>query len=178
VPELAAEIADLVTAYPDFPSPGVLFQDLSPVLATPGTMSRISDAITRRFAGSFDFVLGVEARGFVFGAAVARESVRPLALARKAGKLPGRVHRVSYDLEYGQAVLELQHDVLPPDARVLLVDDVLATGGTLRSAAQLVRLARGRVAGYAAVAEIAGLDGAATLNEYPGFSIVTLPVRR
>jgi adenine phosphoribosyltransferase len=122
-------------------------------------------------------VLGVEGRGFVFGAAVARESVRPLALARKAGKLPGWVHSASYDLSHGRAVLELQHDVLPAGARVLLVDDVLATGGTLRSAAHLVRLAHGRVTGYAVVAEIADLGGGATLKEYPGFSIVTLPVR-
>ncbi|MEU0868862.1 adenine phosphoribosyltransferase [Nocardia brasiliensis] len=173
---LRADVADLIRAYPDFPSPGVLFQDLCPVIATPTMTTRIARAAIRHFAGAFDIVLAVEARGFVFGAVLAQESGSPLVLARKSGKLPGRVYRVGYDLEYGRAALELQCDVLPPSARVLLVDDVLATGGTLSAAAELVELAHGTVAGYAVVATLTELGGPARLWRYRGYCTLTLPI--
>jgi len=174
---LARDVTALLRAYPGFPEPGVLFQDLGPALATPGVLTRFASAVINRYSGGFDAVLAVEARGFVFGAAVAQQAARPLVLARKRGKLPGELHTVAYALEYGEAVLQTQIGAFPPGARVLLVDDVLATGGTLAAAARLVGLGGGRVAGYAVVVTIAPLGGARRLSGIPAFSVLTLPAR-
>jgi adenine phosphoribosyltransferase len=172
---LARDVAALLRGYPGFPEPGVLFQDLSPALAAPGMLTRLASAVTDRYSGGFDTVLAIEARGFVLGAAVAHQATQPLVLARKRGKLPGDLHTVAYALEYGEAVLQTQVGAFPPGARVLLVDDVLATGGTLAAAARLVELGGGRVAGYAVAVTIAALGGARRLAGIPAFSVLTLP---
>ncbi|MEC3980514.1 adenine phosphoribosyltransferase [Amycolatopsis sp. H20-H5] len=173
---LAADVTALLRGYPDFPEPGVLFQDLCPVLAEPGLLARLAAEVAFRYDGAFDVVLAVEARGFPLGGALAQLTASPLVLARKPGKLPGRLHTVRYALEYGDAVLQTQADAFAAGARVLLVDDVLATGGTLAAAARLVELGGGRVAGYAVVATIAPLGGAARLAPLAAFSVLSLPV--
>ena len=174
ISSLARTVAALLRAHPDFPEPGVLFQDLGPVYAAPGALAELASAVAGRYAGDFDAVVAIEARGFVLGAAVAQQAGQPLVLARKPGKLPGELHTVTYSLEYGEAELQTQTDVFPPEARVLLVDDVLATGGTLAAAARLVELGGGRVAGYAVVVTIAALGGPRRLAGIPGFSVLTL----
>lgn len=172
VAALAADVARRVRVQPDFPVPGIAFQDLCPVFADQSLLTRTADAIVQRFAGRFDGVLAVEARGFVLGTAVAQRSGRALILARKPGKLPGAVHSVTYELEYGSAALEVQHDACAFARRLLVVDDVLATGGTVAAAAKLVGLAGGQVAGCAWVLAIAGLRGTDRLASFDNFALL------
>jgi adenine phosphoribosyltransferase len=171
--QLARDVLAAVRAVPDFPSRGIVFQDLCPVLARPGLLGQITGALLARFAGRFDAVLAVEARGFVFGAALASACAAPLVLARKPGKLPGPVSRAAYALEYGTAELELQRDAFAPGTRLLVVDDVLATGGTLAAAGRLATSASGRIAGYAVIMTIAGLGGADRLAPAEVFSLTS-----
>ncbi|MFD9864831.1 adenine phosphoribosyltransferase [Streptomyces alboflavus] len=170
---LTDELRSAIRFVPDFPEPGVQFQDLTPVFGRPALVRRLSEAVVDAYHGAFDRVLAVEARGFVLGTAVAAASGLPLALARKQGKLPGPVHRADYTLEYGTATLELQHDAVAPGDRVLIVDDVLATGGTLAAAAELVTAADGRVTGHAVITSVPGLGGAARLA--PARVVTLLP---
>lgn len=143
----------------NFPKSGIAFQDLAPLYAAPGELRRIGEALAEAFDGTFDAVLGVEARGFVIGTAVAILRDSPLLLARKPGKLPGRLHTAHYDLEYGTATLTIQQGDLSRGQRVLIVDDVLATGGTLAAAADLIDQAGAEVAGFAVVLELVKLGG-------------------
>ncbi|WP_157849694.1 MULTISPECIES: S-methyl-5-thioribose-1-phosphate isomerase [Streptomyces] len=164
--ELGERITDLLTCFPDHPKPGILFRDLAGVYAEPGLVGRIADGIADAFAGQFDSVLAIESRGFVLGAALAARTGTPLVLARKPGKLPGPVHRASYSLEYGDDLLELQKGAVRPGERVLCVDDVLATGGTLAAATSLVTDSGAEVAGLVAVVELLGLGGAERLSAH------------
>ncbi|MFH8570337.1 adenine phosphoribosyltransferase [Streptomyces sp. NPDC017993] len=170
---LRAAVRQRIRVFPDFPQPGIQFQDLTPVFGDPALVRRLATAFTEVFAGAFDRVLAIEARGFILGTAVAAAADRPLILARKKGKLPGPVHRAEYELEYGTATLEIQRDALAPGARVLVVDDVLATGGTFAAAGALVTGGGGDIAGYAVAASIGGLDGAARLAPARVFSLLT-----
>jgi len=163
---LEAAVAESITLIDDFPKPGVRYRDLAGVYAQAGLLPRIADAVVRHFAGGFDAVVAIEARGFPLGALIAHRAHVPLTLLRKAGKLPGTVRSVAYDLEYGSQTLELQHDALAPNARVLLVDDVLATGGTLAAAADLVRDSGASVAGCAVIAELPALGGRELLHTH------------
>lgn len=145
---------------PDFPRPGILFKDLSPVFGHGPALAACVDAIAAGFAHAEpDAVAGIEARGFVVGAAVAYATGTGVVPVRKAGKLPRVADRVGYDLEYGTAELELPADVVRRGQRVLLVDDLLATGGTVLAAIDLLRRAGAEVAGVAVVVELAGLGG-------------------
>lgn len=170
--DLADELSAAVRVFPDFPRPGIQFQDLAPVFARPDLVTRLAEAFTTEYAGEFERVVAVEARGFVLGTAVAAVGQRPLALARKKGKLPGPVHRVDYALEYGTATLEIQQDALLAGNRVLVVDDVLATGGTLAAVGALVAACGARVAGYAVAMVIDGLGGEPLLAPIPVFSVL------
>jgi methylthioribose-1-phosphate isomerase len=155
----AGSIARLIEDFPDHPETGVTFRELSGVYARPGVLAGMADRVHELFAGAYDGVLAVEARGFVLGAALASRAGVPLVLARKPGKLPGPVHSADYALEYGTDRLELRKGALEPGERVLCVDDVLATGGTLAAAARLVRDSGAEVAGLAVVLELTGLGG-------------------
>ena len=172
----AASIADFSQAlrvFDDFPTAGVAFQDLGPLYATPGLLARLGEALVAGFPDGFDLVLGIEARGFVVGTAVALTAGRPLMLARKAGKLPGALHSTRYALEYGTAELTIQRGDCRPGHRVLVVDDVLATGGTLAAAADLVVQAGGVVAGFGVVLDLAALGGRTKLAPTPVVSLIT-----
>lgn len=171
---LARELQDQITVVPDFPKPGILFQDLCPVFANPGLMRMLAKSVCAAYGDGFDKVLAVEARGFVIGAHVAAEADVPLVLARKKSKLPGVVHSLAYALEYGTAVLEIQHDAIRPGDRVLIVDDVLATGGTLAVAAQLVGMAGGVIAGHAVIVVIDGLGGPDRLAPWPLYAALSV----
>ena len=151
------DAAGLIREVPDFPAPGVLFQDISPMLADGEALGVLAEALGR--AGDFDVVAGVEARGFLLGATVARSFGTGVVGLRKPGKLPAVADRVDYDLEYGSATLELPADALGPGQRVLVVDDVLATGGTLGAACDLVRKSGAKVTAAAVVLELTALAG-------------------
>ncbi len=160
-----AAIERLSRTIPDFPSPGIQFLDLTPVLADGAALAAISNELAAPFLGQIDIVAGVEARGFALAAAVAARSGLGLLLIRKAGKLPGERIAESYALEYGEATLEVHVGQLPPGTRVLVIDDVLATGGTLRAARTLIERAGWTPAGTAVALEIAALNGRARCGD-------------
>ncbi|MEI5584137.1 MULTISPECIES: adenine phosphoribosyltransferase [unclassified Agromyces] len=158
---------------PDFPEPGVVFRDLTPVFADGPAFHALAEALTAPFAGRFDDLAGVEARGFLLAGAASALCGAGVLPVRKAGKLPRAVLREEYDLEYGTAALEVHEGELPPGSRVLIVDDVLATGGTVGAAARLVERAGWTVAGISVAIELEGLGGRAALGDrYPVHSIL------
>ncbi|WEH33230.1 S-methyl-5-thioribose-1-phosphate isomerase [Streptomyces sp. AM 4-1-1] len=157
--DLAARVAAHTAHVPDHPVPGIAFQDLMPVYARPRLVDRLARAVITRFRGRFDHVAGIEARGFLLGMAIAQAADRPFVPLRKPGKLPPPVHAVEYALEYGTDALELAEKALPAGARVLIVDDVLATGGTAAAAVKLVEQSGAVAVGCAVILELAGLGG-------------------
>jgi len=170
---LAEKIGALMIAVPDFPSPGVTFQDITPVLADAGAFRLLVDWLAA-CAGHVDAVAGVEARGFVLGAPVACALGLPFVPIRKAGKLPREVHEQDYDLEYGNATLATHVDAPYDGRKVLVVDDVLATGGTAAAACRLVERGGGRVAGVAVLLEIAALSGRRSLAGWPVHALLAV----
>jgi adenine phosphoribosyltransferase len=148
---------------PDFPKPGILFRDITPLLSDADAFHSAIDGLIAPFRGRVDLVLGIESRGFIVGAAAAYALGTGIAVVRKPGKLPYRTHRATYELEYGTDSLEIHHDALGHRARVLLIDDLLATGGTAAAAVDLVRQCGGSVAGCAFLIELTALGGRAKL---------------
>lgn len=167
-----AHILELMSSTQDFPKPGILFRDLTPVFADPAAFASVVDELVAPFTGQFDVVAGVEARGFLLAAAAARASGTGVIAIRKAGKLPPPVLAESFDLEYGSATLEL-HKSAVAGQRMLLLDDLLATGGTLAAAATLSERAGYTVVGVGVVIELDDLGGRAAL---PGRDIRSLIV--
>lgn len=154
------EFAALVRAIPDFPKPGVMFRDVTPLLASAAAFARCIEALAEPWQShGVQAVAGIEARGFIFGAALAQKLQAGFVPLRKPGKLPPPVLGVDYQLEYGSDRLEVQRDAFRPAERVLLVDDVLATGGTLEAAAALIRLAGAELVGASVVIELVALQG-------------------
>ncbi len=168
---------DLVRTYPDFPRPGILYRDLAPVLADSdafrSVVTALAAAVTER-GTRVDAVVGVEARGFLLAAAVAMETGCGVVPVRKPGKLPGAVLRESYELEYGRDELQLAGDALAPGASVLLIDDVLATGGTLAAATRLLDRAGWSIAGIGVVLELEGLGGRDRLLPHMVMSVTSI----
>jgi adenine phosphoribosyltransferase len=159
---------------PDWPKPGVVFKDITPLLADVDAFRFSVDALADHWAGQeIDRVLGVEARGFIFAAPVAYRFGAGFVPVRKAGKLPWEIEREEYVLEYGTDLLEVHRDGIHPGERVLIVDDVLATGGTAAATARLVERLGGVVAGFAFVIELGFLDGRARLEGYDMLSLLT-----
>lgn len=173
--DLAGRIRERVEDYPDFPRPGIVFRDLTPVLRDPelarAIARRLSQEAERRGATA---MAGIESRGFLFAAPAACDLGVPLLTIRKRGKLPGSTLTEAYDLEYGSAELELQAGSVSPGDRVLVVDDLLATGGTLAAAGRLLESAGAQVAGLAVVVELDGLGGRARLKDYKLLSLLCL----
>lgn len=159
-------VLDYLPGVPDFPKPGILFRDISPLLANPDAFkeaTRQLEALAQQF--DYTHILGIESRGFIFATALAQKTHKGLALARKPNKLPLASHRESYGLEYGSDSLEIQQSTLPAGARVLIVDDVLATGGTIIAASNLLKKAGFATAGAVTLLEIDGLNGSKILTE-------------
>jgi adenine phosphoribosyltransferase len=154
---------DLIREVPDFPEPGVLFRDIGPMLSDPAALRAITAALGRGL--EFDVVAGVEARGFLLGAAVANHFGTGVIGLRKPGKLPAVADSISYELEYGRATLQLPADTLRSGQRVLVVDDVLATGGTLDAACKLISKAGAGVTAASVVMELTALEGRAKVAE-------------
>jgi adenine phosphoribosyltransferase len=173
--ELERHLVALIRDVPDFPQPGVVFKDISPLLADHDGLTAVVEAMARAGVDEkgnvVDKVVGVEARGFILAAPVALRLGAGFVPVRKAGKLPGPTHQAAYALEYGEAVLELHRDAIAPGERVLVIDDVLATGGTVAATRDLVERCGGVVAGVAVLMELGFLDGRAAL---PGLSVTAL----
>jgi adenine phosphoribosyltransferase len=164
---------DRIRDIPDFPKEGVVFKDITPLLADPAAFSSAVDAIVVSYGrGTIDKVVGIEARGFIVAAPVAYHFGAGFVPLRKAGKLPYETVAESYDLEYGKETLEIHVDAFDPGDRVLIVDDVLATGGTARAACNLVERAGAQVAGLAFAIELEFLKGASQLEDYDYVSLL------
>lgn len=160
-------LKSLIRDVPDFPVPGILFRDVTPLLRDPAGMRAVVEALAGEWRDrGVDAVAGIESRGFIFGAPLAMALGVGFVPIRKLGKLPARTVRRDYALEYGTATLEMHHDAVRPGERVLLVDDLLATGGTARAAAELVEEVGARVAGISFVIELAALGGRRELPTY------------
>ncbi|NHU85205.1 adenine phosphoribosyltransferase [Kocuria sp. JC486] len=154
----------LCVKIPDHPDPGILFRDLTPLFADSQGFTRTVDSLAEAFEGQFDCVAGVEARGFILAGAVARSAGCGVLPVRKEGKLPRETYRQSYQLEYGSATLEIHTDDLARGSRVLVVDDLLATGGTLEATGQLLHRAGLHIAGFGLIMELTDLRGRAKLG--------------
>ncbi len=156
-------VASRLRDIPDFPQPGVVFKDITPLLADGEAFGAVVRDMAARHRGDVGVVAGIEARGFIFGAALAHELGTGFVPVRKAGKLPGRTRGVSYDLEYGSASIEIREDSFVGGERVLVVDDVLATGGTAAATCELLEGAGATVVAVEALIELAFLDGRSRL---------------
>ncbi len=164
-----------ITDVPDFPSAGILFRDVTPLLAAPDVFAAAVRAMAEPFrANPPSKILGIEARGFLFGSALARELHVGIVPARKPGKLPRKTESIAYGLEYGKDSLEVHADAFAPGERVLVVDDVLATGGTARAAADLAERLGAEVVGVSVFIELAALGGRARLGERTTHAVVVL----
>ncbi len=164
----------LIRNVPDFPVPGIQFKDITPLLADPRGFNVVIDTLTEHFIGEkIDAIVGIESRGFVFGGALAARLNTSFVPVRKPGKLPAAVDRVAYSLEYGTAELEMHKDSLSEGAKVVVVDDLLATGGTAAAAAQLVRKQGAYVAAFAFVIELTFLQGRDKLLPVPVLSLMS-----
>lgn len=162
--DLKAHIRDI----PDFPKPGILFRDITPLLGNPTAMQYSIDLFAEKVAEYRpDYIVGIESRGFIFGMPLAYKLGVGFAPVRKPGKLPAAVYQASYALEYGNDSLELHQDAFPAGSRVLIVDDLIATGGTAAATAQLIEKTGCTVAGFGFVIELAGLNGRAKLPDVP-----------
>jgi adenine phosphoribosyltransferase len=166
--DLRAHIRDI----PDFPKPGIVFKDITPLLANGKALRWTVDHFVERYRGSVDMVLGIESRGFIIGSAVAYGLGVGLALVRKPGKLPAETFSAEYELEYGNDVLEIHRDAFGHPCRVLILDDLLATGGTARAAVELVERLRGEVVECAFVIELSFLNGKRQLAPHRIYSLV------
>jgi len=166
------QLREHIRDVPDFPQDGIVFKDITPLLADPAAFSTAVDSIVVHFGrGNIDSVVGIEARGFILAAPVAYHFGAGFVPVRKKGKLPWKTQSESYDLEYGSETLEIHEDALRPDERVLIVDDVLATGGTARATAKLVERMGAQVVGVAVLIELGFLKGR---RKIPGYEVLSL----
>jgi adenine phosphoribosyltransferase len=167
------KIRDIV----DFPQKGIIFRDIAPLLEDKKFFGAALEKLATKFEqDKVDKIVGIDARGFVLAGALAERLGTGLVMIRKKGKLPYKTKKVEYDLEYGRAVLEIHQDAIKPGERILLVDDVLATGGTMRAAVKLVEELRGKIVGLAFLVVLEYLSGREKLKKYRLFSLVNYPI--
>ena len=166
-------LEDYVMTIPDFPEPGIMFRDITSLIQDPDGLRDSVDGLIRSISGvDCDVVLGLESRGFIFGTAIAYELRKGFIPVRKKGKLPRETVSVKYDLEYGEAELEIHKDAIRPGEKVVIVDDLIATGGTLEAACKLVEKLGGTVEKISVVMELAGLKGRERLKKYQLESLI------
>jgi adenine phosphoribosyltransferase len=171
--EIINDLKSKIRDVPDFPKPGVVFKDITPLLADAQAFRSALDLLGDRYQGQgVDVVVGVEARGFIVGSALAYKLGAGHVIIRKAGKLPFKTHRAIYQLEYGTDTLEIHEDAFHPGARVLIADDVLATGGTVAAAIDLVKKVGGEILELAFLVELTFLKGSEKIQDYPIFSVI------
>ena len=166
-------VADYVRTIPDFPQPGIMFRDITTVLQDADGLQLAIDEMENLLKDvDFDMIAGAESRGFIFGAALAYNMHKPLLLVRKKGKLPGETVSQSYDLEYGQATIEIHKDAVKPGDKIVIVDDLIATGGTVEAAAKLIEKLGGKVVKMVFLMELKGLEGRKRLADYDVASVL------
>ncbi len=167
------KVEDYVVSIPDFPEPGIIFRDVTSVLQDAEGLKLAIDGIQEKLAGiEFDVIAGTEYRGFIFGMPVAYNLGKPFVLVRKKGKLPRETVSMEYELEYGSAEIEMHRDSIRPGQKVVLIDDLIATGGTIEAAAKLVELLGGEVVKMVFLMELAGLKGRDRLKKYDVDSVI------
>ena len=169
----AESLAKVLRDVPDFPKKGIVFKDITPILASPAALSLAVEFLTQPFRDqSVEIVVGAESRGFIFGTAVARNLSAGFVPIRKPGKLPCKTRRAEYQLEYGTDALEIHDDAIRPGMRVLMIDDLLATGGTMAASVELVRSLGGEIIGAAFLIELLFLHGRDQLRGIPVHSVI------
>ena len=169
-------LADYVRTIPDFPEPGIMFRDVTSVLQdADGLVDSIDAYIDMVKDLDFDLIVGPESRGFIFGMPVAYKLKKPFIPARKPGKLPCETVSIDYDLEYGKATIEMHKDSIQPGQKVLIVDDLIATGGTTEAMIKLIESLGGKVVGVVVLMELAGLKGRERISEYRLDSAIVYP---
>ena len=167
------KVEDYVVSIPDFPEPGIIFRDVTSVILDAEGLQLAIDEMQKLLEGvEFDVLAGAESRGFIFGMPIAYNLKKPFVLVRKKGKLPRETVDMSYDLEYGSATIEMHKDAIKPGQKVVLVDDLIATGGTIEAAAKLVEQLGGEVVKIIFLMELAGLEGRKKLAKYDVGSVV------
>jgi adenine phosphoribosyltransferase len=167
---LAAHIRDI----PDFPKPGIVFKDITPLLKDPGALALAVEMLAQPYRGKHvELVLGAESRGFIFGTAVAQALSAGFVPIRKPGKLPSDTEEISYELEYGTDTLEIHRDAVLPGQRVVMIDDLLATGGTMKASCDLVEKLGAEIVGVGVLIELAFLNGREKLTKYDLTSIIS-----
>ena len=167
VRQIMKKLEDYIRTIPDFPEPGIMFRDITTVFQDADGLKLAIDSMEELVRDlDYDVLVGAESRGFIYGAALAYNLHKPLILVRKKGKLPWETISQEYDLEYGKAVLEIHRDAIKPGEKALIVDDLLATGGTAKAMAKLVEKLGGEVVGMLFMIELAGLKGREFLGEY------------
>lgn len=170
------KLEEYVMSIPDFPEEGIIFRDVTSVLQDADGLQLAIDTMQEKIGDlEFDVVVGPESRGFIFGTPIAYNNKKPFVLIRKAGKLPRETVSVSYDLEYGQATIEMHKDSIRPGQKVLIVDDLIATGGTTEAMIKLIESLGGEVVGIVVLIELAGLKGREKLKDYRLEAAITYP---
>lgn len=167
------DLKSLIREIPDFPKPGILFRDITTLLSNPEGLCYTIDTLAEKCAGlSVDYVVGMESRGFIFGTPLACKLGVGFVPVRKPGKLPAAVHTIEYELEYGTDRLEMHQDAFHPGSRILIVDDLIATGGTAAATAKLIQQTGSELAGFAFVIELVDLKGRDKLPDAPVITLV------
>ena len=166
-------LKDIVTNYSNFPKEGIIFRDFGPLLKDPSTISEITKQFFEHFhPNDIDIIAGIEARGFILASLLASKYEKGMLMIRKKGKIPGKTIKVSYDIEYGKDTIEIQDGIIQKGQRVLICDDLIATGGTAEAAARLISDVGGKVTGFAFIIELTGLHGAKRLNNHNYKSLI------
>lgn len=166
------DLKTLIREVPDFPKPGIVFKDITPLLTNGPAWQQVIDQLVNRYRNKIDVVLGIESRGFLFGSALAYALGCGHALVRKPGKLPAATFAASYELEYGTDTVEIHKDAFPPNSRVLLIDDLLATGGTAQAALSLAKKLQAHIVEAAFLIELSFLGGRERLAPHAVFSFI------
>jgi adenine phosphoribosyltransferase len=166
-------LKEKISDIPNFPKKGILFRDFSPLLKDPSALSFIADEFTKHFhPNDIDLFAGVESRGFLLACILATRYNKGMIMIRKVGKLPGKTSKLSYKIEYGQDTIEIQKDIISEGQKILICDDLLATGGTAKASAKLIEKVGGKVAGFAFIIELTELNGIKGISQYNCKSLV------
>jgi len=166
-------LREKITEYPNFPKKGILFRDFSPILKDPSALSLIADEFSKHFhPKDIDLFAGIESRGFILACVLASRYNKGMIMIRKAGKLPGKTAKLSYTIEYGNDTIEIQKDIIKKGQRILICDDLLATGGTAKASAKLIEKVGGKISGFAFIIELTELNGIKGISKYDCKSLV------